>query len=107
MHMESVFNKITPFMKGRASYYNHNGPDLPLESPSFKNGVEFNPAVTEDDKDFLVKELADVKGKFNPQGILVKSQGVGYHSDQVECSCWHPTPGIYVASVRTHFFALC
>ncbi|MGK3734724.1 MAG: hypothetical protein ACI90V_001563 [Bacillariaceae sp.] len=43
----------------------------------FKNGVELNPGVTEDDKDYWVDRFREIRAKYNPLGMMVNTQGVG------------------------------
>lgn len=74
--MERVYQKIAPFVKGGASYYNHIDPTLPIETPYFKNGVELNPGVTEDDKDYWVDRFREIRAKYNPLGMMVNTQAL-------------------------------
>lgn len=73
--MEAIYDKITPFVKGRASYYNYLDPLLPLES-YFRNGVELNPGITDADKEYWIDRLREVKGKYNPNDMLGNPLGI-------------------------------
>jgi len=75
--MNRVFDKIGSFVKGQSTYYNHVDMTLPPEIPYFRNGVELNPRVTEDDKDYWLDRLREVRAKYNPLGMMVNSGGVG------------------------------
>jgi hypothetical protein len=77
LRLESVYAKVRKYVVGGSVYYNHNDPFLPLETPYFYDGVELNPGVEYSDKDFWMNKLADVRSKYNPDGMLVNNYGVG------------------------------
>lgn len=74
--MEGAYAKIAPFVRGGASYYNYVDPNLPLEVPYFRNGVELNPGINEADKDYWVDRLREVKIKYNPNDMLSNPLGI-------------------------------
>jgi len=68
--MELAFFELTPYIEGRASYYNHMDVSVPGIDAYFKNGVETNPSVTEGEEDYWVERLAIVRRKYNNDGML-------------------------------------
>mmetsp|Transcript_11745 Transcript_11745/g.21721 ORF Transcript_11745/g.21721 Transcript_11745/m.21721 type:complete len:330 (+) Transcript_11745:1167-2156(+) len=75
--MEGVYDRISPFVKGQASYYNYIDPNLPLETPYFQNGVELNPGITDADKNYWINRLRETKSKYNPLDMLGNPLGIG------------------------------
>ena len=75
--MERVYDRIAPFVKGKASYYNYVDPNLPLEIPYFQNGVELNPGITDADKNYWIDRLREIKSKYNPLDMLGNPLGIG------------------------------
>lgn len=75
--MEGTFAKISPFVRGGASYYNYVDPNLPPGVPYFRNGVELNPGVTAEDADYWMDRLRETKGKYNPDDMLSNPLGIG------------------------------
>jgi len=73
--MEAVYDRIAPFVKGQASYYNYIDPNLPIETPYFQNGVELNPGVLDTDKEYWIDRLREVKSRYNPKGMLSNPLG--------------------------------
>lgn len=84
-HMERIFQNIKQLTAGQASYYNHIDSSLPLETPYFRDGVELNPGVSTSDRDYWVSRLAEVRLKYNPNGMLVNELGVGLSSTGNAC----------------------
>lgn len=95
-NMESIYEKIAPFVKGKASYYNYIDPNLPLETPYFQNGVELNPGITEGDKEYWVGRLREVKRKYNPNDML--SNPLGFGNQKIGATIIDTTPVISSAT---------
>jgi len=99
--MEAVYDRIEPFVRGKASYYNYVDPNLPLETPYFQNGVELNPGV--EDRNYWINRLRETKSKYNPMDMLGNPLGIDMTSTEKSeaaglDSSGAPIPSNYLAS---------
>ena len=74
--MEGIYDRILPFAKGEASYYNYADPNLPLETPYFSNGVELNPGISISDERYWIERLRRTKSEYNPLDMLGNPLGI-------------------------------